>query len=78
MANQLLNRRLHDLKNEDLSDTDKENIVSSEIIQQINRVLNINLAHKYPHIVDNEVSIEISYYIINTDQLVCDIFLTYR
>lgn len=51
-------QRLHDLRNEDLTDGEKEDIIGSSIVQAINRVLNNTLAHKYAHIVNNEVDLD--------------------
>lgn len=52
-------QKLYDLKNEELTDVERENIIASSIVQQINRVLNNNLAHKNTHIVNNEVDLDL-------------------
>lgn len=48
-------RRLHDLKNEELTDAQRENFLGSSIVRSINRILNNTLAHQNPHIRNNEV-----------------------
>ncbi|XP_050303863.1 28S ribosomal protein S30, mitochondrial [Anthonomus grandis grandis] len=51
-------QRIQDLKEDKLTDVERENIISSSVVKSINRVLNNHLAHQYPHILDNKIDIE--------------------
>ncbi|XP_076258668.1 mitochondrial ribosomal protein S30 [Rhynchophorus ferrugineus] len=51
-------QKSYDLKNEKLTDAERENIISSNIIKQVNRILNNNLCSKYPHLISNELDLD--------------------
>lgn len=69
-------QKFHDLKNAELSDGDKENIITNNVVQQINKVLTNNLVQKYPHLFSNEVDtnprLETAWYVggINPPEIV--------
>lgn len=49
-------RRAHEITNEDLSEVEIENIISSSISKQVNRVILNNLSKVLPHLLQVQVS----------------------
>lgn len=51
----LFSRRYIDLKSDQLSPREREDLLASRIVTSINRVLNTSLAQQHPHLQKNEV-----------------------
>ncbi|XP_060526456.1 large ribosomal subunit protein mL65 [Cylas formicarius] len=50
-------QRLYDIKKEEITNADRENLTGAAIAKQINRIISNNLAPKYNHIVDSQADI---------------------